>query len=219
MSREEISLAELSPTHLLGGDSLRIHLVAGVLSGVVGLLVFLVIHHFWITPIWFILPVGLLIAAGGGLAVGWAYHELSPRLPAHPWSVLALIALIGIILVPSILLAELRQPLFTINETSSQLSVSLSYAVAIFIFELLLTTTLAGGLVGWIIGRTTRAALATGVAGLIFALGPGHNIPFLGNTPGTGKGIAILSIILLSAAVVLVEGPAIMRGWATSKNE
>ena len=27
------------------------NLVAGVLAGIVGLLVFLVIHHYWITPI------------------------------------------------------------------------------------------------------------------------------------------------------------------------
>ena len=46
-------------------------LIAGSLSGIAGLLVFLVIHHFWIRPIWFILPVGLMIAGFGGLAAGW----------------------------------------------------------------------------------------------------------------------------------------------------
>ena len=47
-------------------------LIPGVLAGVAGLLVFLEIHHVWIKPIWFILPSGLMIAAAGGLAVGWA---------------------------------------------------------------------------------------------------------------------------------------------------
>ncbi|MGH2619348.1 MAG: hypothetical protein ACRDHG_02090, partial [Anaerolineales bacterium] len=64
-------------------------LTAGVISGVAGLLVFLWIHHFLIRPIWFILPMGLPIAAGGGLAVGWAYAELLPGLPPRPWAVLA----------------------------------------------------------------------------------------------------------------------------------
>ena len=31
-------------------------LIAGLLAGIAGLLVFLTIHHFWIRPIWFILP-------------------------------------------------------------------------------------------------------------------------------------------------------------------
>jgi len=194
-------------------------LIAGVLSGIAGLLVFLVIHHFWINPIWFILPLGLLIAAIGGLAVGWAYHELSPNLPPRPWSILAVVALIGIILTPSIVLAELREPLFTTTETGAELSVSAGYAAAAFILELLVTATLAGGLAGWLIGRTSRAALATGIAGLVFVLGPGHNIPFLGNSPATGKGIVVLLIIILSAAVILVEMSAMMSGGALSQNE
>lgn len=61
-------------------------LVVGIQSGIAGLLVFLIIHHFWIMPIWFILPFGLVVAALGGAAVGWAYGELLPHLPPRPWS-------------------------------------------------------------------------------------------------------------------------------------
>jgi len=204
---------------MLGTELLKVRLIAGVLSGIIGLLVFLMIHHFWIAPIWFILPIGLLIAAIGGLAVGWTYHELSSSLPPRPWSTLVVVALIGIILAPSIILAELRQPLFTLTETGAELSVSVAYVAAVFTLELLVTATLLGGLAGWLIGRTPRAVLATGIAGLVFALGPGHNIPFLGNSPATGKGIAILLVIILSAAVVLVETSAMMSGWALSQNE
>ncbi|MFO7538217.1 MAG: hypothetical protein R6X32_09170 [Chloroflexota bacterium] len=56
-------------------------LVTGVLAG---LIAFLLIHALGIVPIWFILPIGLLIAAVGGLAVGWAYAELRDRLPKRP---------------------------------------------------------------------------------------------------------------------------------------
>lgn len=38
----------------------RIHtaaLIAGILAGIAGLLVFLALHALWIVPIWFILPV------------------------------------------------------------------------------------------------------------------------------------------------------------------
>lgn len=49
---------------------MKSYLIAGVLYGLAGLLVFLAIHHFWSRPIWFILPAGMLIVGLGGLAVG-----------------------------------------------------------------------------------------------------------------------------------------------------
>ena len=202
----------------LSDELLISNLVAGVLAGIVGLLVFLVIHHYWITPIWFILPLGLVIAALGGLAVGWAYHELAPNLPAPPWSALAFVALIGIILAPAIILAEIRQPLFAISGTEATLAVPVWYATIVFIMELLVTATLAGGLAGWLIGGTLRAALATALAGFIFALGPGHNIPFLGSTSGTFKGIVILMAIILSATFILVESSNLMSGYITNRS-
>lgn len=218
MHNQEIDLVDLTSTIFPGADLFRIHLIAGVFSGIVGLIVFLVIHHFWITPIWFILPPGLVFASLGGLAVGWSFHELSPRLPSHPWSALVMVSLIAAILAPAIFLAELRRPLFTITGTGAELSVSIGYAAAVFILELLVTATLAGGFLGWLIGGTPRAAMATGLAGLIFALGPGHNIPFLGSTPGTLKGIVVLIIIVSSASLALVGISALMSGWFAIKN-
>lgn len=202
----------------LPDDMLTPNLVAGVLAGIVGLLVFLVIHHHWITPIWFILPLGLVIAALGGLAVGWAYHELAPNLPAPPWSTLAFVSLIGIILAPAIILAEIRQPLFTISGTEATLAVPVWYATVVFIMELLVTATLAGGLAGWLIGGTLRAALATALAGFIFALGPGHNIPFLGSTPALWKGIGILLAIILVSTFILVESSNLMSGYIMNRS-
>lgn len=180
-------------------------LSAGAFSGIAGLLVFLVIHHFWIRPIWFILPVGLLMAAGGGLAVGWAYSELLPGLPPRPWSAVVLVAVIGACLTPAVILAQFRPPMFTAMSENAQLTVSTGRAVAIFVFQLLLTAAGVGALAGWWIGGSGRAAAATALAGLIFALGPGHNIPFLGNTPATGKGIVLLISVVVVSAVVLVE--------------
>lgn len=170
-----------------------------------GLLVFLVIHHFWITPIWFILPLGLLIAALGGLAVGWAYGELLPALPPRPWISIAVIALIAVILLPSFILAELRGPMFDVTVPAGVLLISTGRATTIFVLELLATSTLVGALAGWLIGHTARAALATALAGFVFALGPGHNIPFLGSTPGSVKGFLLLLVIVCVSAVVLVE--------------
>jgi hypothetical protein len=186
-------------------------LVAGALAGVAGLVVFLIIHHIWIQPIWFILPFGLVIAALGGLAVGRSYAELLPHFPPLPWSVLAVIALISVILLPSVLLAELRAPLFDISVPGGSLAVSVGKAAAIFIFELLGSATLMGALAGWLVARTPQAAAATALAGFVFALGPGHNIPFLGGTPATLKGVALLLAIVSVSAVVLVVVHALLN--------
>ena len=187
-------------------------LTAGALSGIAGLFAFLVIHHFWIRPIWFILPMGLPIAAGGGLAVGWAYSELLPGLPPRPWSALALIAVIAACLIPAAILAELRPPLLAGMSENARLTVSTGRAVAIFVFQLLGTATAIGALAGWWIGGSGRAALATALAGLVFALGPGHNIPFLGNSQATGKGIVLLLSVVVVSALVLVEAHFALSG-------
>lgn len=187
---------------------MKASLLPGAFSGVAGLMVFLVIHNFWIMPIWFILPIGLVIAIMGGLAVGWAYNELLPNLPPHPWSIISWTALISLILLPSIILAEIRAPMFDVSVSGSMLMMSLERAAVIFILELLVTATIIGGLAGWFISRTRRAILSTALAGFVFALGPGHNIPFLGSTPGSVKGGVILLAIVLVSTVVLVESQA-----------
>jgi hypothetical protein len=183
----------------------------GILAGVVGLLVFLAIHHFWIEPIWFIAPIGLPIAAAGGAAVGWAYDQLLAKLPPRPWTALAVVALIWAILLPGIVLAELRRPFFILEpDGSTILAVSVGRVAVGFLAELLVTAGLVGALAGWLIGGTKRAALATSVAGFVFALGPGHNIPLIGGTPGVGKEMAIMAAIIFVSAVVLMETQALV---------
>ena len=182
-------------------------LVAGLLSGIAGLFVFLTIHHFWIKPIWLILPPGLIIAGLGGLATGWSYAEIKAGLPPRPWTALALFALVGATLTPAIILAQLRPPPLDIS-TGAVLRGSVTSVVARFIVELLLTATLVGGAAGWWLVHTRQAVFATALAGFVFALGPGHNIPFLGSTPAVGKGIVLLAAIILVSAIVLVESEA-----------
>jgi hypothetical protein len=192
---------------------MRESLIAGAISGIAGLFVFLIIHHLWIRPIWFILPVGLVIAALGGLAVGWCYAEIRSGLPPRPWTALALTAVIGVILAPSIFLAQLRPPPIDIT-TGLIPPEQTGRVIAIFVLELLLTATVVGGGMGWLLGRTTQAAAATALAGFVFALGPGHNIPFLGNTPATGKGLVLLAAIIFLSSVALV----VVEAWLARRS-
>jgi hypothetical protein len=183
-------------------------LTAGAVAGLSGLLVFLLLHALWIVPIWFILPVGLLLAGSGGLAVGLAYAELKSRLPRRPWTALAVVGIIVLILLPAVVLAELHGPVFNDTPAGPVLTVAPWVIVARFVGELLATATIMGGLVGWWLGHTRRAVLATGLAGFVFALGPGHNIPLIGGTPGVGKELAIMTAVTCVSALVLVKGHA-----------
>lgn len=180
------------------------YLISGVVASLAGLLVFLVIHHFWILPIWFILPPGLLIAVLGGLAVGWSYHEIAAGLPPRPWTSLAIFCLFALVLAPAAILAQLRPALITSNTFSIPPGQGATVAVR-FVLELVLTAAVVGGVCGWYLGRSPSAALSTAIAGIAMACGPGHNIPFLGNTPVAGKGLVLLAIVMLVAALVLVE--------------
>ena len=89
-----------------------------------------------------------------------------------------------------------------------QLIKPMGQVVWIFVLELLVAPVITGGLAGWLIGRTPRAALATALAGFVFALGPGHNIPFMGLTPLNGKGNLLLLAIVVVSSFVLVESQA-----------
>jgi hypothetical protein len=97
---------------------------------------------------------------------------------------------------------------FTVTANGPLQTVTTSAIVARFVGDLLATATIVGGLVGSGLGRTRRAAVATALAGFVFALGPGHNIPLIGGTPGVGKELAIMSVVALASALVLVEGHA-----------
>ncbi len=128
-------------------------------------------------------------------------------LPPRPWTALCLIALIALVLAPSALLAQLRPALID-TATATVLPGQGLNATIRFSLELVLTAILAGGLCGWLLTRSPRAAVATATAGLAYALGPGHNIPLLGNTPGVFKGLVLLLAITTVSAVVLVESGA-----------
>ncbi len=126
---------------------MKSYLIAGMISGAAGLLVFLAIHHVWIRPIWGILPIGSLLAGLGGLAVGWAYAEIQIGLPPRPWTAAAVFALIAVTLIPGALLAQLRPPPLDIT-TGTLISGTPAGIALRFFLELLLTAALVGGLAG-----------------------------------------------------------------------
>lgn len=140
--------------------------------------------------------------------MGWAYAEVLPMLPPRPWTAGALGVLIVVSQLPATVLAELRRPMFTLTPAGVVFQMTVDTAVVTFIAELLLTATIVGWLGGWWRGRSRRAAAAMALAGFTFALGPGHNIPFIGGTGGVGREGAIMGSVIVVSALVLVEGHA-----------
>ena len=191
---------------------LLVYLLAGALSGIAGLLVFLVVHHLWIAPIWSILPPGLVIAGLGGGAAGWAYSFLHPGLPARPWTWLILAGVFSACLLPAALIAALRAPLISPPITIIQPGEG-GRVLAHIVLELLLSAALVGGAAGWLLdGGSWQAAGTTAQATLLFALGPGHNIPLLNGTSGMWKELALLLLVVLAASLALVEFQAVLSG-------
>ena len=183
--------------------------LAGSSAGLAALAVFLVIHHLWIVPIWFIAPVGAVMAVVGGAAAGASYEALRAHLPRRPWASAAVAAVFASTLVPAILVAQARGPMFAMDaDGGGTLLVPPTDAVLDVLVGLIAVSAITGGVLGWLIGRSRRAAVTTMLAAVAFALGPGHNIPLLGDTSAVGMELAILGAVVVVASVVLVEAEA-----------
>lgn len=181
------------------------YMFSGILAGIVGLVTFLIIHHFWIQPIWFVFLPGLILSSLGGMAVAWSFEEIQSGLPAFPWSFLGLSGVILIILLPGIIIAEFTPAPFGLDGSIAP-GYTAGKAALQFFLELILTSAIVGAAIGWYLIGTRSAVLSTAVAGVVFAIGPGHNIPFLGNTPGVMKGITLLFVIVLVSSITLMLG-------------
>lgn len=185
--------------------------VPGIVAGVAGLAVFLTLHAIWILPIWFVAPVGLALAIIGGAAVGWAYTNVEPALPAgllRRW--LAVTGGVVIILAPSVVVAWAGDPYFTFVDGVSEPTASVSALVGRFILEFLVVTILTGALIGWTVTRTRRGTIALAAAALALALGPGHNLPFfhIWTAPvetRTGLLLTLVPIVIASAVFVVID--------------
>jgi hypothetical protein len=185
---------------------------------VAGLTVFLVVHQLWIVPIWFVAPIGAVMAGVGGAAVGASYATLRPHLPGRPWTTSAFTAVVAGMLAPEVLIAELRGPVFAMGADGGTLLVPATDVVLDYLFGLVGSTALSGAIIGALVGRTRRAAVTTMVAGVALAVGPGHNIPLLGSTSVVGKELAILGVVLLTSAAVLVEAEARFCRWSRRRS-
>jgi hypothetical protein len=173
----------------------------GAISGIAGLLTFLIVHHFTIRPIWFILPPGLLLAVGGGVAIAWAFELLQPRLSANIFiASLALAALLTLTQVPGFLIGSTREPILDMT-SATLLPGTGRQAASRFAIDLFLTAAVSGALIGWGLAGSAAAGGRLALAAVAFSIGPGHNIPFFAGTIGAGKMWAIMGLVIFVSAL------------------
>ena len=174
--------------------------LAGAVGGVAGLATFLVIHAWWILPIWSIAIPGALIAAGGGAAVGWAYEAHRARLPTTPVRRVAAVTLAGaLVLLVSEPISLARGPVEV--RVLAQMSLAdLWLPLALFLGA----AAIVGAAGGALLGRTWRKTGITALAAFLFALGIGHNAPLIGYGFVAAKMWSIMLLATLAAAATLV---------------
>lgn len=178
---------------------LGLALLGGAAAGVAGFAVFLVMHAIWIVPIWDSAP-AVTFAVLAGIAIGWAYDIHRVRMPARPAErVTVVFAALTLTLSPGLLLLPLRPPASVGSPSIIEIGVGAIAAVL-----LLAMPFLAAG-VGALLGRSGRAALASGLAALTFMTTIGHNILSFGyGWRGAKMWTIMLAVTAVAAATLVV---------------
>jgi hypothetical protein len=186
----------------------RAALLAGAVAGTAGFGAFLLLHAIWIVPIWSILPAEVW-AVLGGVCVGWAYDVHRVRLPRRPAGRVAVVfASASLVLTPGLLLLPLQPP-----RPDAPTNSIVTLVVGAIAGLLLLASPLIAATIGGLLGRSARAAIATGLAAFTFLSGLGHNIPVFGFGWRGVKMWTIMLTVTAIASVTLVVVEAWTSAW------
>jgi hypothetical protein len=166
-------------------------LLAGALTGLLSVALFGVIHAAIIVPIWTRLSGGIPFAVGAGLAIGWAFYELRPRLNARIIGALAFGFLLWATLIPMTLFGVIVRATGIHGQDDA-------WEVVI---ELVLTFS-TGVTAGRLSSGRWRAALALGTASLALTLAQAGPIPVM-NSRRAASLFAALAVVYLVCMIVL----------------
>jgi hypothetical protein len=173
---------------LLPSKRLTAFLIAGAVTGLLGVALFGAIHAAIIVPIWTRLSGGIPLAVGAGLAIGWAFFELpgSARLNVGATRALAFGFLLWATLIPMTLFGVIVRATGIHGQDDT-------WEV---VLELVLTFG-TGVATGRLISGQWRAALALGAASLALTLTQAGPIPVM----NSGRAASLFGAL---AAVYLV---------------
>jgi hypothetical protein len=187
--------------------------LAGAVAAAVGFAVFLLMHAIWIGPI---SPIAHVIgwAVLGGLMVGWAYDVHRVRLPALSGGRIALVfACASLVLAPGLLQLLTPQPspgapmqTSTVMGITTTAPSTSTFESVVGGFEMLLMAAAVVTAVtcGALLGRSLRAAVATGLAAFIFLIVAAHNLPFGFDWHAATMWIITLTVIAIAAVTLVV---------------
>jgi len=178
---------------LLPSKRLTAFLIAGAVTGLLGVALFGVIHAATIVPIWTRLSGGIPFAVGAGLAIGWAFFELpgSARLNVGVMRSLAFGFLLWATLIPMTVFGVIIRAAGIHGQDDA-------WEVVV---ELLLTFVTAIA-TGRLISGCWRAALALGVASLALTLAQAGPIPVI-NSGRAASLFAALGVVYLVSMIAL----------------
>jgi hypothetical protein len=171
-------------------------LLAGSVTGVVGVAAFGIIHAYLIEPIWRSLLAGVPFGIIGGVAIGWAFYELyaSGKASLRVRGGARFGLLLWLMLVPMTLFALL------LHESGMRDAMGDWEDVAVCIIA-----TSTGMLVGWMLTRSWRAAAALGAAVLCLTLAMGGPIAVMHSGRAAGLFGAFLPIyVVCGISLVLI---------------
>ena len=185
---------------------LKLSLLAGVATGLVGVIIFATVHALLIAPIWGSLLRGLPVAVIGGPAAAWAFEEIraAGRLSTRLRDGLLFGGLLWLTLVPmNAFDVLLRKTGMRTAMGDWEVLVSVIFALA------------GGALAGWVLTRGRRGVIAGGLATLVLAMAMGGPIPITATPRAAGLFASFLAIYILSGTVLVVIRAGLAR--ATSR--
>src|SRR5215813_1047800 len=183
--------------------SLVRYLITGATIGLLGVVLFGLIHAIVIIPIWTRLFGGVPFAVIAGLAMGWAFYELRPLAGPGPRGLAGMVFgfLMWVTLVPMTVFGVIvrRAGMHTQNDSWET------------IVEVVLAL-VSGAAAGRLIGGRWRPALALGIASLVLALTQAGPIPLTTTTRAARlfAGVAII-YLLCGLALGLLSPPLTPR--------
>ena len=173
---------------------LKLSLLAGVATGLVGVIIFATVHALLIVPIWGSLLRGLPVAVIGGPAAAWAFEEIraAGRLSTRLGDGLLFGGLLWLTLVPmNAFDVLLRKTGLRTAMGDWEVLVSVIFALA------------GGALAGWVLTHGRRGAIAGGLATLVLAMAMGGPIPITATPRAAGLFASFLVIYILCGAVLV----------------
>jgi len=181
---------------------LREHLIAGIVAGVAGMVVYVVLRSAWVEPAWEAAAVALPLAALSGAAIGWARYETREALSQGVWSATALATALLLVVAPAFVIQAARSP----QEAGSS-----SYRVA----ELAVGAAIVGSLLAYLPTRRAAAAWTGAVGAVTYALTFGLDVPFV---DASLADVARLGLLLFAANITIAMVQELLKArWTRSR--